>query len=37
MPRRREIALVSADLLSAGSPPPDVLVERPVKTIGDLV
>ena len=35
MPRRRELARVWADLLSAGLPDPRALVERPSKEIGD--
>lgn len=34
MPRRRELALKWAELLTAGLPEPDALVDRPVKFIG---
>ncbi|OJU16265.1 MULTISPECIES: integrase arm-type DNA-binding domain-containing protein [unclassified Sphingomonas] len=34
MPRRRELAIIWADMLSEGLPPPDVLVGRPVKATG---
>ena len=34
LPRRREIALRWAELLSEGLPEPEVLVERPAKPVG---
>ena len=34
MPRRRELALIWADMLSSGLPDPSVLVERPAKPLG---
>lgn len=34
MPRRRELAVIWADMLSAGLPEPRVLVERPAKATG---
>lgn len=34
MPRRRELAVIWADMLSHGLPDPDTLIELPVKAIG---
>lgn len=34
MPRRRELAIVWADMLTDGLPDPTVLIDRPVKEIG---
>ncbi|ARS26948.1 Integrase [Sphingomonas laterariae] len=35
MPRRRELAMIWADMLSEGLPSPTVLIERPAKPIGE--
>ncbi|MEO9133250.1 MAG: integrase arm-type DNA-binding domain-containing protein [Sphingomonas sp.] len=35
MPRRRELAMIWADMLSDGLPDPTVLIERPSKAVGE--